>query len=146
MPTAAKLVAAMAFALVAAIAAHLFIPALPEGSQTAWLREVSAAVGLLCGWWVMGPRAGKGYGEAAGSGILTSALILFWVLLIFSIVIMIKRSMKMLYDGPMEAVMGVFQLMLDHGRLLAEPATPVALVAGGIIAGGLVEWTGRRWP
>ena len=124
MPTASKLSAAVAFALVAAQAAHLFIPALPEGTPPGWLREVSAAIGLLCGWWIMGNRVGKGYGEAAGSGILTSALSLFWVMLVFSIVTMVKRSMRMLYDGPMDAVIGVFDLMLDYGALLAAPATP----------------------
>lgn len=146
MPTAAKLAAAAAFAIVAAIAAHLFIPALPEGTPPGWLREVSAAIGLLCGWWIMGNRVGKGYGEAAGSGILTSALSLFWVMLVFSIVTMIKRSMRMLYDGPMDAVIGVFDLMLDYGALLAAPATPVALILGGILGGWFTEWAGRRWP
>ena len=29
----------------------------------------------------MGNRTGRGYGEAAGSGMLTSGIILFWVLL-----------------------------------------------------------------
>lgn len=146
MPTAAKLAAAAAFAIVAAIAAHLFIPALPEGTPPGWLREVSAAIGLLCGWWIMGNRVGKGYGEAAGSGILTSALALFWVMLVFSIVTMVKRSMRMLYDGPMDAVIGVFDLMLDYGALLAAPATPVALILGGILGGWFTEWAGRRWP
>ncbi|MBE0554626.1 MAG: TrgA family protein [Rhodobacteraceae bacterium] len=146
MPTAAKLAAAAAFAIVAAIAAHLFIPALPEGTPPGWLREVSAAIGLLCGWWIMGNRVGKGYGEAAGSGILTSALSLFWVMLVFSIVTMVKRSMRMLYDGPMDAVIGVFDLMLDYGALLAAPATPVALILGGILGGWFTEWAGRRWP
>lgn len=146
MPTAAKLAAAAAFAIVAAIAAHLFIPALPEGTPPGWLREVSAAIGLLCGWWIMGNRVGKGYGEAAGSGILTSALSLFWVMLVFSIVTMVKRSMRMLYDGPMDAVIGVFDLMLDYGALLAAPATPAALILGGILGGWFTEWAGRRWP
>jgi len=146
MPTAPKLAAAAAFAIVAAIAAHLFIPALPEGTPPGWLREVSAAIGLLCGWWIMGNRVGKGYGEAAGSGILTSALSLFWVMLVFSIVTMVKRSMRMLYDGPMDAVIGVFDLMLDYGALLAAPATPVALILGGILGGWFTEWAGRRWP
>lgn len=145
MPTASKLSAAVAFALVAALAAHLFIPALPEGTQTRWFRETSGFVGLLCGWWVMGNRTGRGYGEAAGSGMLTSGIILFWVLLIFAIVVMVRRSTKMLYDGPMEAVLAVFQLMMDYGKLLVEPATPVALVVGGIVGGWVAEWAGRRW-
>ena len=145
MPTAAKLAAAVAFALVGAIAAHLYIPVLPEGARTPWLREVSALVGALCGWVVMGPRAGRGRGESIGAGLLTSALILFWVLVIYAIAQMIERSMHMMYDGPMEAVLGVFDLMLKYGALLAAPATPVALVVGGALGGLVAEWAGRRW-
>ena len=145
MPTASKLVAAVVFAIVAAIAAHLFIPALPEGTLVKGFREASAAVGFICGWRVMGTLTGRGYREAAGSGIRTSVTILFWVLLGFSIYEMVQRSTKMLYDGPMEALVGVFDLMLGYGKLLAQPATPVALLVGGIIGGWMAEWAGRRW-
>lgn len=144
MPTAAKLAAAVAFALVGALAAHLFLPALPEGTPPGWLREVSAAVGLICGWWLMGPRAGKGMGEAAGSGLLTAAAMLFWVMLIFGVVTMVKRSTRMLYDGPTDALLGVLDIMYGYGKLLAAPATPVALIAGGILAGWLTEAVWRR--
>lgn len=145
MPTAAKLTAAVLFALVGAIAAHLFLPALPQGTPPGWLREVSAAVGLLCGWLVMGARVGKGTGEAIGSGLLTAAVMLFWVMLIFSGVTMIRRSMRMLYDGPMDALLGVLALMYDYGKLLAAPATPLALVIGGALAGMMAEAAARRW-
>lgn len=145
MPTAAKIVAAVMFALVTAIAAHLFIPALPEGTQVKGFREISAAVGFIVGWRVMGTLHGKGYGEAAGTGIRTSVTILFWLLLGFSIYTMVLRSTKMLYDGPMEAVLAVFDLMLYHGKFLIEPATPIALLVGGVIGGVVTEWAGRRW-
>lgn len=145
MPTAAKLIAALAFAIVGAVAAHLFLPTLPEGTPPGLLRQVAAGVGVVCGWVLMGPRVGKGMGDAIGSGILTSAVMLFWVMLIFGIVTMIKRSMRMLYDGPMDAVLGVFELMYDYGKLLAAPATPVALVVGGALAGMLAEAAARRW-
>ncbi len=41
MPTAPKLFSAVFFALVAALAAHVFIPVLPEGTQTKLFRELS---------------------------------------------------------------------------------------------------------
>ncbi len=146
MPTAAKLTGAVLFALVAALAAHLFIPTLPEGTQIGYFREISAAVGFICGWRVMGTLTGRGYTEAMGSGIRTSVAILFWLLLGFSIYEMIRKSMKMLYDGPMEAVVGIFDLMLKNGQLLIHPATPVALLIGGVLGGWITEWVGRRWP
>ena len=93
MPTAAKLSAAAVFAIVALIAAQLYIPLLPEGSSIKYFREVSTVVGLLSGWFVMGRVAGRGYSDAIGSGLRTSVTILFWVLLIFGSVTMIRKSM-----------------------------------------------------
>lgn len=145
MPTASKIVAAVMFALVAALAAHLFIPALPEGTQVNLFREISGAVGFAVGWFVMGKLAGKGYVDAAGSGIRTSVTILFWLLLGFSAYTMVMRSTKMLYDGPMEAVLAIFDLMIYYGKFLAEPAAPVALLVGGVVGGVVTEWAGRRW-
>ena len=71
MPTAAKLIAAVAFAIVALIAAITFVPHMPEGSQIGLFRELTAAIGFIVGWFVMGDLFGKGYGEAAGSGLRT---------------------------------------------------------------------------
>ena len=145
MPTAAKLTAAAVFAVVALISAHLYIPTLPEGSSTKYFREVSALIGLAVGWMTMGKLAGKGYSLAIGSGLRTSITILFWVLLVFGTVTMIRKSLRMMYDGPMEAVLAVFNEMLAYGALLAAPATPVALALGGILGGMIVEWVSRRW-
>lgn len=145
MPTAPKLIAAVLFALVAALAAHLFIPALPEGTQTKMFREISGLIGFFCGWFIMGRRVGRGMGEAINRGLVTSVAVLFWCLLLFSIYLMIRKSTRMMYDGPMDAVLGILELMLEYGALLKHPATPVALVAGGVLGGMLTEAAGRRW-
>jgi hypothetical protein len=58
MPTAPKLFSAVFFALVAALAAHVFIPVLPEGTQTKMFRELSAVIGFFCGWFIMGDQPG----------------------------------------------------------------------------------------
>ena len=145
MPTAPKLIAAVFFALLAALAAHLFIPVLPEGTQIKLFRELSAAIGLLCGWFIMGRSTGRGMVEAVNRGLVTSVAIVFWCLLAFSIYFMVRKSTRMMYDGPMDAVLGVLELMLEYGTLLKHPATPIALVAGGVLGGMLTEAVSRRW-
>lgn len=145
MPTAARLIAGVIFAAVAALAAHLFIPALPEGTQVGYLREISAGLGLICGWMIMGRLTGKGYGEAMGSGIRTAISIAFWALLGFSIYVMVDKSTRMLYDGPMAALLGTFDLMLGYGKMMLTPGVLGTLLIGGIIGGVLAEWGGRRW-
>jgi hypothetical protein len=145
MPTAPKLFSAVFFALVAALAAHVFIPVLPEGTQTKLFRELSAVIGLFCGWFIMGRSTGRGMTEAINRGLITAVAVLFWCLLLFSIYFMVRKSTRMMYDGPMEAVLGIFEMMLEYGALLRHPATPVVLVSGGVLGGVAAEWIGRRW-
>lgn len=145
MPTAAKLAAALLFAMVAFVSAQLFIPAMPEGSSVGYFREISTGLGLVVGWFFMGKRPGKGYSASMSAGLQSSLVLLFWVLLVFGSVAMYHKSVRMMYDGPMEAVLGIFDEMLKYAKLLVAPATPVALAVGGAVAGILTEWVNRRW-
>lgn len=145
MPTAAKLVAAFAFAAVAFFAAEMFKVAMPEGNAFGRFSYICAGLGVLCGWFVMGKLAGGGYRAAMGYGVRTSVTITFWALLLFSGYEMIIRSTKLRYDGPMEALTAVVDLMLERGRWMATPEVLGTLFVGGILAGLLVEWAGKQW-
>lgn len=145
MPTAAKLISAIAFALVGWFAAQAYIPGLPEGTQTRNFPELTAALGLVIGWLVMGRAVGKGYWQALGSGLRTSVTIVFWALVGFSIYDMVVESTKMRYDGPMEAVVATFGIMIEYGALLARQNVILVLVIGGILGGLLAEAVNRRW-
>jgi hypothetical protein len=59
---------------------------------------------------------------------------------------MILRSTKMMYDGPMEALLGVFDLMLYYGKMMGSPEFIGTLLVGGIIGGLAAEAAGKRWP
>lgn len=145
MPTAAKLISAVAFALVGWFAAQAYIPGLPEGTQTRNFPEITAALGLVIGWLVMGKAVGKGYWQALGSGLRTSVTIVFWALVGFSIYDMVVESTKMRYDGPMEAVVATFGIMIEYGALLARQDVILVLAIGGILGGLLAEAVNRRW-
>jgi len=145
MPTAAKLVAAVLFAAIGLMAAMAYVPQLPEGSQIGRLREVCAGIGLSCGWFVMGRLVGKGYGAAMGFGVRTSVTVAVWALLFFSIYEMVVQSTRMRYDGPMEAVVATFGILLDYGRLMLAPEVIGVLLIGGLVGGMLTEAVGRRW-
>ncbi len=145
MPTAAKLVAAVFFAIVGWLAANAHIPALGENAAYGAFREISAGIGLLVGWRVMGNLVGQGYGEAAGSGLRTSATLVFFALLGFSTYHMILQSTKMVYDGPMDAVLGIFQYMMENGRAMLTKGVLGVLVLGGVLGGMATEWASRKW-
>lgn len=146
MPTAAKLVSAVAFALVGLWAAISYIPQLPEGTSTGQFPAIMAALGFVIGWRSMGRSAGRGWGESLGYGLRTSALIVFWALLGFACYTMLMRSTRQLYRGdPGRAVMDVPVIMMQYGKLLAAQEVLVALVVGGLVGGLLAEFAARRW-
>ncbi len=146
MPTAAKLVAAVMFALVGFLSAEAFKPQMPPGTQFGYFVPIVAAIGLAVGWRVMGRLAGQGYGAAAGFGLRTSITIVFWALLVFSIYRMVQLALSaMPYAGPMEAVVGIFDEAMKYGRLLWARDLLITLAAGGIVGGMATEWASRRW-
>jgi hypothetical protein len=146
MPTASKLAAAVAFALVAFFAANAFVGHMPKGSNPGWLREISALTGALVGWLTIGRHgAGRGLVDASGAGIRTAVLTTFWVLLGFSIYLMIRKSMRMMYDGPLEAVLGTFDVMIEQGKQMGQVDFLAILGLGGALGGIFTGWAGRRW-
>lgn len=145
MPTASKLVAAVAYALLGFLAAQTFVKYLPDGTPLGYFREITAAIGFIVGWLVMGKLTRKGYREAINAGLVTALILVFWTLLAFSMYFMLRKSMRMMYDGPMEAVLGIFQLMFDYGKMLLVPDMLGVILVGGIVAGLVTEWAGKRW-
>jgi hypothetical protein len=145
MPTAAKLFAAFAFAALAFFAAEVFKPHMSEGTQFGAFVPISALIGLVSGWRVMGPAAGQGNWMAVNNGIKTAACMLVLALVVFSIEGMLVLAFRRAYDGPMEAIIGIFGVGVDYLlRVLAWDVLAVLLI-GGALGGLLSEWAARRW-
>jgi hypothetical protein len=145
MPTGAKAMAAIAFAVVGWLIANAYIPNMPEAEAAGLLREIVALIGAVVGWRVMGRSVGKGYFDAAASGLKTVIVLVFWALLVFGIYEMLQESTKMRYDGPLDAIIDIFARMLDRAPPLMAPKVLVAMFVGGIIGGILAENASRRW-
>lgn len=145
MPTAAKLFAAFAFAVLGFFTAEIFKPHMPEGTQFGYFSFISALIGLVAGWRVMGPEAGRGNWQAVNSGLKTSAVMVGLALIIFSTYEMFLLAFRPAYKGPMEAIVGIFELAIDFLlRMIAWDVIAV-LIFGGALAGLLSEWAARRW-
>ncbi|MBL4917563.1 TrgA family protein [Szabonella alba] len=145
MPTFSKLIAAVAFAAVALFSAQAFMAAHPDGVQYGQFLPFSTLIGLLCGWRIMGRATGQGYGAALGSGVKTSAMIVVWALIVFSIVLMVRKAFRKRYDGPMEAVVDIFALALEQVQLMLNAPFLLTLLIGGLLGGLISEWARRRW-
>lgn len=145
MPTAAKLVGAVTFALTAFLAAELFKPGMPAGTQFGFFSFICAGIGFVTGWNMMGKRTGFGTSAAISAGIQTSVTIAFFALFGFSMYHMVMRSIQLRYNGLSEAMNDVFKLLLENGLLMANARVIGALLVGGVVGGLLTDSAGRRW-
>ncbi|MBS0564514.1 MAG: TrgA family protein [Proteobacteria bacterium] len=145
MPTASRLFAALAFALVGFFTAEVFKPHMPEGTQFGAFSQISALIGLVSGWRVLGPETGRGMLQAANSGLRAGLVMLLLGLLIFSTEEMIVLAFRRTYHGPMEAIVGIVALAVGYLRLLFAPDVLAVVIGGSVLAGCLSEWAGRRW-
>lgn len=145
MPTAAKLVGAFAFALLAFFTAQIVVPHLPEGTKYDYMWQVAAVVGMACGWMIMGPMTRRGYVSSVGSGMKTAVIATAWALLVYAIGEMLRQTLRNMYDGPMEAVVDIARIFIKFGAFVLFPDVLAVLLVGGGLAGMLTEWAAKRW-
>ncbi len=146
MPTFAKLAAAVVFAIVGYWAAVVYNAGLPGNVSLPRLPFSMLGLGIMLGWFSMGPTAGKGYRESIAYGLRTSVLIGFLAMFGVALLIMLRKSTNRMYRAdPFAAVLDIPDLMYQYGQYLLQPDVLMVLGASGIIGGLLVEFTARRW-
>lgn len=145
MPTAAKLTAAIFFALLGWFSGDLVKAVLPEGARTGLINETLAALGAVSGSMMSGRRAGDGYRASFGYGLTTAALITFWGIFSFAGYEMLQRSLDRRYDGAIEALQEMVSLGLEYSVLIAVPSIIGTIIVGGLFGGWLTEWVAKRW-
>ncbi|MFC3086224.1 TrgA family protein [Tabrizicola soli] len=145
MPTGAKAMSAVAFAVVGWLVANAYVQNMPVAEAVGRVREIAALIGAIVGWRVMGPSVGKGYLESAAAGLKTVIVLVFFSLLVVGIYEMLQESMKMRYEGPLDAIVDIFGRMLERAPTLATGGVIGAMVLGGVIGGILAENANRRW-
>ena len=145
MPTASKLVAAIAFAALAWFISDLVKPLLPEGTQFDLLSPINALFGLIMGWRIMGRNAGNGLVASSGYGLTTLVATVFWCLLAWAGYEMVIRSTRLRYDGPVQALQDMVTLMIEYGQLASTNTVLAAALAGSLFCAWLSELAARRW-
>jgi len=145
MPTAARLTAAIFFTLVGLAFAFQASQYFPEAKEPDYWFYLNGAAGAILGWVVCGTRAGSGYPNGIANGVTTGVGMLFWVYFIMSFHDMIKKSLRKSYDGPVEAVVNVFEIMLDWGKVFFIPELGLLMLAGCVVAGFITEFIGKRF-
>ncbi len=145
MPTGGKLIGALVFAALAYFLTDLIKPLLPEGTQVGWFSPINSAIGFLMGWTILGKGAGKTYRQAFGYGFTTLAATVFWSLIWWAGYNMIKQSMRLRYDGPVEALQEMAQQVVVYAKLAAVPEVIWPAVVGTAFVSWFTEFFARRW-
>lgn len=145
MPDAARLVAATCMALIAFIISGQVMPLMPEGTDFGYFTYVNIGLGLLCGWIVMGKRAGRGLVPAINNGLTGVAALLFWGLFVQGVYEMVRLAMRNRYGGPFEALAAIFEIGAEYAWMIAVPNIIATVLIGGVLAGLATEQAWQRW-
>ena len=146
MPTAGKVVSAIALAGLAWYATQIIKAIWPVEQNFGLFSEFPALLGLLAGWRVIGTRLGRGYLQGISAGLTGLAALVFWAFLLLSFNEMIGRSLDLRYKGPVEAIVGVFQIALEYARNVYYGPLIGVLVGGAVVIGLVAEFVARRAP
>ena len=145
MPTAGKLIGAIAFGLLAWFMSDMIKPLLPEGTAVGLLAPVNGAIGVLLGWRILGAQAGEGLVPTVGHAMTTAVSSVFMCLLAWGGYEMYKRSIRMYYDGPVEALQEMAMLMVGYAALIATPETAITLLIGALLSAWITEAFASRF-
>lgn len=145
MPTAAKLIAAIFFAVTTMIASELFKPYMPEGTQFGYFTYMNGAIAASVGWKLLGGRAGNGVTSAINNGVTALFALVLFLLFSHSFRLMIIESTGIGYGSLSEALQDVAQKMVEHGLLVLNTDVLVAFGLGTFATSILAEAASRRW-
>ncbi len=146
MPTAGRLTGAIVFALFGWYLAGISIPFFPESNAPDYLLPASAAIGVIIGWKLCGSRAGNGYNPAISIGLTCGFSLAFCLIFLVSFNQMISNSFRLRYDGPMEAIVDVFSLMMEFSVYFFDVTLIATVLIGGVVCSLITEFVGRRYP
>jgi hypothetical protein len=145
MPTAAKLMAAVCLALVGFLTSELIKATSTEEINFGYLSFVNLGLGLVCGWIIVGPRAGHGWSAAINNGVTGTVALVFWGLFVQGVNEMVRLAFKSRYDSMFEAIADVFEHMGKFGLFLLDANVIVLLIGGALVTGIASEAAERRW-
>lgn len=145
MPDAARLFAATSLAILAFIVSGQIMPLFPEGTDFGYFTFVNMGIGIVCGWVIMGKRAGKGITAAINNGLTGMAALVFWGLFVQGCYEMFRLAMRNRFDGPFEAVGAIFEIGLEHGMTILVPNIIITLLIGALVAGLATEYAWRNY-
>lgn len=145
MTNAARLVAALCLALTAFIVSGQIMSVMPDGTGFGYFTYVNMLLGIVCGWKIMGKRAGRGITAAVNNGLTGAVALMFWGLFVQGSYEMFRQALRNKYGGPFDALSAIFTIAIDYGLTILVPHVVFTLLLGGILSGLATEYASRKW-
>jgi len=131
--------------VVAFLVSSMIIENGEEGKSYGYFSVVNMVLGVVCGWIIMGKRAGRGWTAGINNGLTGVASLVFWGLFVQGAYEMVQQAMRNRFGGPFEAVLAIFELGVEFAKQLWAPEILLTLIIGAVVAGLLTEFAARRW-
>ncbi|KMK67541.1 TrgA family protein [Puniceibacterium sp. IMCC21224] len=145
MPTAAKLLSALCLAALGYYVSEMIKQVMPESTAFGVFSYVNAALGAICGWRIVGSRAGRGLSAGISNGLTGVVALVFWGIFVQACNEMVRLAMINRFDGPMEAFAAVFELGIKYGQIILTGPIIGTLVVGALIVGLVGEFAASRY-
>jgi hypothetical protein len=148
MPSGAKLMAAILFAL--AMVGAVYLSAYHDqsiGETRNRLFGLAALLGAFCGWTMLGTRLGQGFVKTAGRSLAVMVLSGFWFFAILaarSVMIPMLNQVR-LYPEPMDAIEALTTRFVNYMSYAGDINVLLAAFVGALIAGALSEYFRMIW-
>lgn len=145
MPTAARLTAAIAFAIVGYFIFLTMIPEYGEDVVPRLLLPLCLVTGVVFGWKLCGTLA---YTPSAGVGTGLTAVVAQVVFILGALALakMLERSLRKRYDGPVEALIDMLALAFDDVLRFGTPQMGMVILVGGVVGGFVSGVMGKKFP
>lgn len=145
MPTAAKLIAALALAITASVAALVFVQANPEIPIGIRFVGTNALVGFFAGWYSLGKNPGNGVFDGAMSGIRSLVFLLIGSGMVFAFY-HVSRNLQQFRDKDVTSMpLAWIEKSFENVVLALTTDIAIVLVIGGILSGIASYVASRRW-
>lgn len=143
--SAARLSAAILLALTGYVLSEFILADLPEWTSMPQFAQVNAGLGAIIGWRLLGTLAQERHFGTIGTG-LTAAIILgLSILFVQAGRDMLERASSGWYNDPMEAILAMVSMALEHSKLMADPFAIASLVIGSVLSAAIAGFLARNW-
>jgi hypothetical protein len=120
-------------------------PLMPESTVFGWFNHVNAALGIIVGWSLLGPKAGGGLMVALSNGVTAAFGLATLGVFVQAANEVLRLSTRLRYSDPLRAFEDIFRVLAEFGAVLLHATVIGPLIIGAVVIAIVVEITNSWW-